>query len=324
MAEFANGSPALVERRFGDGVVVTGGVPGRTRVEQPAAKPEFVPLVLRLVGHVQHRPEVEAPSVVPADGVAEFSVTAAWTRDAQASVTDPAGRPTEVALEKSGSRLVGAFERTGQRRYYALEVKGGQGERAKASALAFAVNLAPEESEFKLLEEKQLRELLPSAQLTFVDASAEAQALHGSIGDEREIWRPLIWLMFAVIGLEFTLATLGGQKPETGEALDRGGAYPRVQPRDVGGPHDRGRPQGGDGVRELRLTANVEKRGVWMRFHQPPIDEAARFVARTGRSGPLRLRGVGDEMIDKGRQMGSNRHHHPRRLTCPPSYPPIN
>jgi len=41
--------------------------------------------------------------------------------------------------------------------------------------------------------------------------------LHGTIGNEQEIWRPLIYLVFVIIGVEFLLATLGGQKKETDE-----------------------------------------------------------------------------------------------------------
>ena len=52
--------------------------------------------------------------------------------------------------------------------------------------------------------------MLPAAKLTIVDASAEAQQLYGSIGDEREIWRPLIILTFIVIAIEFLLSTLRG------------------------------------------------------------------------------------------------------------------
>ena len=53
----------------------------------------------------------------------------------------------------------------------------------KSASLAFAVNLAPEESDFTLLKEAEIRKLLPeNVSLTFVDASAEAQDLHGSIG----------------------------------------------------------------------------------------------------------------------------------------------
>ena len=88
---------------------------------------------------------------------------------------------------------------------------------SKGNTAAFAVNLAPEESEFDTLNEGQLRELLPGTQLTLVDASAEAQQLLGAIGDEREVWRPLIFILFAIIAVEFTLATLGGQRRETEE-----------------------------------------------------------------------------------------------------------
>ena len=41
----------------------------------------------------------------------------------------------------------------------------------------FAVNLAPEESDFSTLSEGQLADLLPTAKVTVVDASAEAQQL---------------------------------------------------------------------------------------------------------------------------------------------------
>jgi hypothetical protein len=53
--------------------------------------------------------------------------------------------------------------------------------------------------------------MLPSADVTTIDASAEAQQDYGNIGNQREIWRPLILLILAIIGVEFLLSTLGGQ-----------------------------------------------------------------------------------------------------------------
>ena len=75
---------------------------------------------------------------------------------------------------------------------------------------SFAVNLSPEESDFTTLTGPQVAALLPDTKMTTIDASAEAQQLHGSIGDEREIWRPLIVILFIIIGIEFFLSTLGG------------------------------------------------------------------------------------------------------------------
>ena len=53
-----------------------------------------------------------------------------------------------------------------------------------------------------------MAELVPGAKLSFVDASAEAQQRH-AIGEEVEIWRPLIYLMFFIIAAEFLLSSSG-------------------------------------------------------------------------------------------------------------------
>ena len=74
------------------------------------------------------------------------------------------------------------------------------------------MNLAREESNFSLINETQLKELLPNVDLKVIDASAETQQLHGAIGQEHEIWRPLIYLLFAIIAIEFWLSTFSGQR----------------------------------------------------------------------------------------------------------------
>jgi hypothetical protein len=216
LARYATDVPALVESRFHDGRVIVASFPANTRWTNLPLKPEFVPLVLRMVSYVQYRPPLEVPAMVPADGVAEISVTGTWN-PATGKVTDSAGRSSPLTLERSGSRLVGAFERTAERDYYTVEVRGA-GEPPRVATAAFAVNLAPEESEFESLNESQFRDLLPGAKVNLVDASAEAQQLYGAIGGkEREIWRPLIFVLFAIIGVEFLLATVGGQRKEAEE-----------------------------------------------------------------------------------------------------------
>jgi hypothetical protein len=222
LAEFSDGAPALLESRFGDGRLLLAAFPANAKWTNLPLKPEFVPLLLRMVSYVEHRPPLEVPSVVPADGVAEISVAGSWGA-VSGKVTDAAGRASPLAFERSASRLLGAFERTEERGYYTVEVTGGASpgsppaNRATGSAATFAVNLAPEESEFDTLKVEQFHELLPSAKLTLIDASAEAQQLFGAIGQEHEVWRPLIFLLFAIIAVEFTLATLSGHKKENEE-----------------------------------------------------------------------------------------------------------
>ena len=88
-------------------------------------------------------------------------------------------------------------------------MKGGRAEQPHKGEVSFAVNLAPGESDFSRLTGPQLSEMLPAVKVTTVDASAEAQQAYGSIGDEREIWRPLILLTFIIIGAEFLLVDSG-------------------------------------------------------------------------------------------------------------------
>ena len=217
LLEFSNGSAALVESRYGDGRVILSAFPMTSKWTNLPLKPEFVPLILRLVSHIRTRAGVEGPSVVAANGVAEISVAKTW-QNLQAEVVNVEGNRLPVSFEKSVSRQVGAFTATAEKGFYEVDVRGGRIEQPKHESLAFAVNLAREESNFALINETQLKELLPNVDLKVIDASAETQQLHGSIGQEKEIWRPLIYLLFVVIAAEFWLSTFGGQRLDSEES----------------------------------------------------------------------------------------------------------
>src|SRR5262249_21983955 len=166
---------------------------------------------------LQHRPEVEVPAVVTADGVAENAGSGAWA-PADVSIKLPSGANPPGALAPVGTPLLGAFDKTAAPGYYAVGAKTLTRLHSKAASLAFAVNLDPQESEFTMLGEPQLKELLPSAELTFIDATAESQQERGPIGNEQEIYGILIWLVFIVIAGEFLLATTSGRRREIEEA----------------------------------------------------------------------------------------------------------
>lgn len=221
LARFSPKEPALVESRFRDGKVLLASFSATNKWSNLPLKPEFVPLVLRMVNYVEHRPDVEAPSVVPADGETQVAVAANWN-PVTGKVVDSAHHSTDLEFKRSGSRWVAGFEKTALKGYYAVDVRGGRVEQPKHDSTEFAVNLSPEESQFAAADEAQLREWLPETDLAMVDASAETQQELGTIGDEREIWRWLLAIVFIVIGAEFMLATLGGARPEQGEDLSVG------------------------------------------------------------------------------------------------------
>jgi hypothetical protein len=212
LARFASGAPALVENHFGTGTVVLAAFPATTKWSNLPLKPEFVPLLLRLVSYATQAPDLVVPPTVPAEAAAEIAVAGTWA-PAAAKVIDPKGQPSPVELERSASRLMGQFDATSRRGYYVVEARGGRLEPAQAAASAFAVNTSAEESDFHKAGEEQIREWLPTARLTFVNASSESEQAHGALGAEREIWRPLILVVFAIIGVEFLLATTSSHAP---------------------------------------------------------------------------------------------------------------
>ena len=80
------------------------------------------------------------------------------------------------------------------------------------------MNLAPEESDTARVTEDRVRELLPSAKVTFVDQSAEAKQDAG-LDTTNELWRYVIYVLFAVIAFELLLATVvGGRGAKRAEA----------------------------------------------------------------------------------------------------------
>ncbi|MFV1967867.1 MAG: VWA domain-containing protein, partial [Pirellulaceae bacterium] len=210
LAQFTGGSPAVMESRFGAGQVILCAFPANSRWSNVPLRPEFVPLVLRMLNHVRRKPDLEGPAVVSADSVAEFSVAPSWAPVA-AEVKDAHGTVTPVIFERSNMRLVGAFDRTWDKGFYTLDVRGGGSDRYQRDRLSFAVNVAPDESDFTKWTGADVSDFFPTAQVTTVDASAEAQPWYGGVGTEREIGRPLVLLTLVFIAVEFMLCTSGGR-----------------------------------------------------------------------------------------------------------------
>jgi hypothetical protein len=208
LAEFSDHTPALVESRFGDGLVMLAAFPANTRWSNLPLKPEFVPLILRLVSRLLPPPALQVPPVVEADGSATFTTATNWA-PVSATVTDPGGRSRPMTFERAGPRFAADIDRCEQRGYYTVEVYGGDAARRETRTTSYAVNVAARESDFARLDQNRLRELMPGPRLAYVDASADAIQLNGDVGSEREVWRPLLALLVALFVVEFMLATAG-------------------------------------------------------------------------------------------------------------------
>jgi hypothetical protein len=168
---------------------------------------------LQSVNYIQRRADAEGPQVVAADDPANFSVTNTWS-PVRGTVTDPSGRKHDLTFERFGGRVESVFEHTSEKGTYTTDVGVTSGK--QSATLMFTVNMAAEESDPTRINEDRVRELLPSAKVTFVDQSAEAKQ-DSSLDKTNELWRYVIYLLFAVITFELCLATLiggGGKKAE--------------------------------------------------------------------------------------------------------------
>ncbi len=269
--------PAVIEGSYGNGRVLLSAFAFHSKWSNLPMRPEFVPLVLRMVSQVMKRPELDGPSVVPAGGTAEFFAEEATWDPVSAKVENlTTGVPTPLEqFQRSKSRLVGAFDRTISQGFYDVEVSGGSTARPKQGKLAFAVNLASGESNFRTLGGNlpttedpnaasgrmervgievatMLDGLVPGETLQVVDATAEAQQQYGEPGHQSEVWRWLIFVMFIVIGIEFLLSTLSGQVADSEED----GALERIKQLSPGGWV--GRMTGADVTEEAPTGVSAE------------------------------------------------------------------
>ena len=156
---------------MGEGIVILAAFPLTGGWSNLPMKPEFVPLVLRLINHAERRADVDCPAVVAPETIAEIAVSGAWG-PASGRVTDEAGHATDVAFEKVGGRLLGAYERTATQGYYRVDVKGA---RADASHRRRRLRREPRSRGIAIAagREEDLRQWLSGVKLTVVDASAE-------------------------------------------------------------------------------------------------------------------------------------------------------
>jgi hypothetical protein len=206
-------TPVLVDTRAGDGRLLVAGFAPTPDWSNLPLKPEFVPLMLRAVAHLQRQAAASASSAVQPHEPAVIRVTDRWP-DAQVECIDPTGHPTAIPLRRDGRQLVGAMLATDRKGFYRFVVTP----RAPAAAaaperveLGFAVNL-DSGADFTSLTEPQLRDLLKPVSIAYLRGTHDDPVLKGQLTQKREIWRTLIWATFLVIGVEFLLSTLRPSK----------------------------------------------------------------------------------------------------------------
>jgi hypothetical protein len=244
IARFGNNRPALVEGRYGKGIVLLAAFPVSAEWSTlPLVGSDFVPLILRMVAYAKRKPDLVVPAAVRPGAVAALSA-AQRLEEATATVVGPDKGRTNVPLAPGSGDLGGKFEKTDVKGYYQTELsarepaprrreenylQGAPRERQVSVTAGFAVNAAPEESDFTVFASDEVASVLGD-QATIVDLSGTEGDVASELTEKREIWRWLAYGLLAIFCLEFFLATLRGPRSaaELAAAAEQGSLMTRI------------------------------------------------------------------------------------------------
>jgi hypothetical protein len=235
LVQFANREPAVVEGKFGKGVVIVTAFPiGGEWSTLPLVGADFVPLALRMVSYARRKPELRTPAAT-APGVDAEVAAADRLEDPTSTVIAPNGVRRSLPLSRGSDEWVGKVEAF-DRGYYQVELDARDPapvreersdlrppeDRRFHSEAGFAVNLAEQESDFTRLTSDDLEKSIgPAASL--VDLSSANEGVAEALTQKREIWRWLMYALGIVFVAEFLLATLRGPRTAAEAAADAEG-----------------------------------------------------------------------------------------------------
>ncbi|MCC6580815.1 MAG: VWA domain-containing protein [Phycisphaeraceae bacterium] len=225
LMRYADRAPAMVELRVGAGKLLLTSFPASPAWSNVPLKPEFVPLLLRSVEYLRRMPRAAVASVVPPGEPAVVTLTSRWSH-AQVDAVTPAGQTLPLTLHRDGDHFVAAVLQTDEKGPYIVTIHPRASDAPEEVKLGFAVNLDTQDATLASIDRAKAAELLGQPDLAYLRGEADDPMLTRQLARKREIWRTLIWLMFAVIGLEFLLATLGpsripGESSSPGLGKDR-------------------------------------------------------------------------------------------------------
>jgi len=213
----SGGQSVLAEGRFANGRVLVAGIGVGLDLSDLAVRPEFVPLLLRAVTHVRRPTPVQTIPPESAARPAVIRITDRWPH-ARADGIAPSDRKYPIKLHRSGDTFSGAMTATAQKGYYQFWAMPRHKAAPETIQRGFAVNLAPGPSAFMKADGKAIRERLSPSKLTVLEGPVEDEALIGQLTGKKELWRTLVWLMFAVFAVEFLLATFRQAPQQPGES----------------------------------------------------------------------------------------------------------
>ena len=207
LMKLADGTPVMAEVGLGAGRILLCSFSATPDWSNLPTRATFVPLLLRSIVRLRPAAPVEAAAAVRPHEPAPIQLSSAW-QGARVQVRTPGGQIRPVELHAADGRLQGAVLDTDARGIYTFEVQPpitATGEQPQR--LGFAVNLDIDQADFAPVTRQQVETMFGETSVAFLSGTPDDPVLRAQLTEKREIWRWLIWGMFAVIGVEFFLST---------------------------------------------------------------------------------------------------------------------
>lgn len=189
LARLDSGDPFLVEKKFGEGRVIQCTTPCDADWSNLPLRPFYLPLMQRVVTYLASTIFPPRNVDVGKPLVALFSKTDAGRR---ALVIDPAGQQHEVPIVKKEERSLAEFTKTQRPGLYQVRSPDG-------TTLHFVVNTSREESNLQPLSQNEREAVAKAMGASLVNSYAEYRQLDRSRRFGQEFWKPLFWLVLALV-----------------------------------------------------------------------------------------------------------------------------
>ena len=190
MARLETGDPLIVQRPFGDGLVIQVATACDADWSNLPMRPSYLPLMQQLMTSMAS--QVAPPCNIKA-GEPVIAVLPGDSSGVPLSLVTPDGTRHTVRPVARGTHGLVQFGGTRQPGIYTLTGPDSQG-------FHFVAQTSREESDPRLLDPEQMRELAAGLGAEVVDSGAEYVKLDKTRRHGREVWR---FLLFGVLGLMF-------------------------------------------------------------------------------------------------------------------------
>ncbi len=195
LASLNTGDPFLVEKKFGEGRVMQCAVPCDADWGNLPTRPVYLPFMQRLVTYL-------ASSVFPPRNVEVGRPLAAFlpkTDSGRVAVfTDPSGARHEVTVLAKGARAMAEFTGARHPGLYVMTAPDG-------GIVHFVASTSREESDLKALTPAERDGVAKAMGATLVNSLKEFQEQDHNRRYGREIWKPLLWAVLALLIGELVL-----------------------------------------------------------------------------------------------------------------------